>query len=134
MFFFVYVSSATRPFFREDLRVLLETWRKNNAELGVKGMLLLYKDGNFTQVLKGTRVPYAGSTRGSPPTPATAARSPCSRASPKGARSQTGPWVCATWIRPRRADPGYSEFLTGREFSGDPSLAQKLLITFKRTM
>jgi hypothetical protein len=52
MFFLVYVSSATRPFSREDLRVLLETCRKNNAELGVKGMLL-YKDGNFTQVLEG---------------------------------------------------------------------------------
>ena len=33
-----------------------------------------------------------------------------------------------------RSDPGYSEFLTGREFSGDTSRAQKLLITFKRTM
>jgi hypothetical protein len=37
-----------------------------------------------------------------------------------------------------RSDPGYSEFLnaplTGREFSGDPSRAQKFLITFKRTM
>jgi len=37
-----------------------------------------------------------------------------------------------------RSDPGYSEFLnaplTGREFSGKPSRAQKLLITFKRTM
>src|SRR4028119_1894045 len=52
MFFLVYVSSATRPFSREDLRVLLETCRKNNAELGVTGMLL-YKDGNFMQVLEG---------------------------------------------------------------------------------
>jgi hypothetical protein len=37
-----------------------------------------------------------------------------------------------------RSDPGYSEFLnaplTGREFSGDPSRAQKLLIMFNRTM
>ena len=36
-----------------------------------------------------------------------------------------------------RADPAYSEFLnvplTGREFSGEPSRAQKLLLTFKRT-
>ncbi len=52
MFFLVYVSSATRPFSGEDLRVLLETCRKNNAELGVTGMLL-YKDGNFMQVLEG---------------------------------------------------------------------------------
>ena len=37
-----------------------------------------------------------------------------------------------------RSDPGYSEFLnaplTGREFSGDPSRAQKLLIWFNRPM
>ena len=52
MFFLVYVSSATRPFSREDLRVLLETCWKNNAELGVTEMLL-YKDGNFIRVLEG---------------------------------------------------------------------------------
>src|SRR4028118_510447 len=52
MFFLVYVSSATRPFSGEDLHILLETCRKNNAELGVTGMLL-YKDGNFMQVLEG---------------------------------------------------------------------------------
>ena len=40
MFFLVYVSSATRPFSREDLRVLLETCWKNNAELGVTEMLV----------------------------------------------------------------------------------------------
>ena len=37
-----------------------------------------------------------------------------------------------------RSTPGYSEFLntplTGDEFSDDPSRAQKLLLTFKRTM
>jgi hypothetical protein len=37
-----------------------------------------------------------------------------------------------------RAEPGYSDFLnsplSGREFSGDPSRAQRLLLTFKRTM
>jgi len=52
MFFLVYVSSATRPFSEEDLRVLLETCRKNDAELGVTGMLP-YKDGNFMYVLEG---------------------------------------------------------------------------------
>jgi hypothetical protein len=37
-----------------------------------------------------------------------------------------------------RAIPGYSEFLntplTAREFSEDPTRAQKLLLTFKKTM
>ncbi len=40
MFFLVYVSSATRPVSGEDLRALLETCRKNNAELEITGMLL----------------------------------------------------------------------------------------------
>ena len=52
VFFLVYVSSAVRLFSAEDLRALPETCRKNNAELGVTGMLL-YKDGNFMQVLEG---------------------------------------------------------------------------------
>src|ERR687893_1319722 len=52
VFFLVYVSSAVRLFSAEDLRALLETCRKNNAELGVTGMPL-YKDGNFMQVLEG---------------------------------------------------------------------------------
>jgi len=103
MFFLVYVSSTTRPFSGEDLRVLLETCRKNIAELGVTGMLL-YKDGNFMQPSKGTRGRFAGSTRRSPPTPATAARSPYKKASPRGASFPTRPWVSGTWTRPRR-DP-----------------------------
>ena len=91
MFSPVYVSSTTRPFSGEDLRVLLETCRKNIAELGVTGMLL-YKDGNFMQPSKGTRGRFAGSTRRSPPTPATAARSPYKKASPRGASLPTGPY------------------------------------------
>ncbi len=96
MFFLVYVSSATRPFSGEDLRALLETCRKDNAELGVTGMLL-YKDGNFMQVLEGDEdAVRVGSTRGSPPIPATVGRSRCRRATPKGGSSQTGPWASAT--------------------------------------
>ncbi len=70
MFFLVYVSSATRPFSGEDLRALLATCRKNNAELGVTGMLL-YKDGNFMQVLEGDEEAVRGLYE---KIPATAAR------------------------------------------------------------
>lgn len=52
MFYLVYASSATRPFSEADLSDLLETSRENNARLGITGMLL-YKDGNFMQVLEG---------------------------------------------------------------------------------
>jgi hypothetical protein len=50
----VYVSSAREKFTKEELVELLEQARRNNAALGVTG-LLLYKDGNFMQVLEGDR-------------------------------------------------------------------------------
>jgi hypothetical protein len=48
----IYVSSATWLFSDEELEALLEQCREKNARLGVTGMLL-YKDGNFMQVLEG---------------------------------------------------------------------------------
>jgi hypothetical protein len=52
MFSIVYVSSALKPFSKTDLLTLLEKSRENNTSLGISGMLL-YKDGNFMQVLEG---------------------------------------------------------------------------------
>lgn len=47
-----YVSSAVCPFSDSDLVALLEQSREKNARLNITGMLL-YKDGNFIQVLEG---------------------------------------------------------------------------------
>jgi hypothetical protein len=52
MFHIIYMSSASVPFSPTDLQSLLEISRKNNAESGITG-LLLYKDGNFLQVIEG---------------------------------------------------------------------------------
>jgi hypothetical protein len=52
MFQLVYVSSASRKFNTNELHELLVQARQKNRELGVTGMLL-YKDGNFMQVLEG---------------------------------------------------------------------------------
>lgn len=52
LFHLVYVSSAANPFSQEELVDLLAKARENNAKLGITG-LLLYKDGNFMQVLEG---------------------------------------------------------------------------------
>jgi Sensors of blue-light using FAD len=41
-----------KPFSTEELTDLLRKSRDNNAALGITGMLL-YKDGNFMQVLEG---------------------------------------------------------------------------------
>ncbi len=52
MFHLTYVSSAAQDFSKAELNELLVKCRENNAKLGLTGMLL-YKDGNFMQVLEG---------------------------------------------------------------------------------
>ena len=48
----VYASSAVRLFSEEDLVALLSKSREKNTRFNLSGMLL-YKDGNFLQVLEG---------------------------------------------------------------------------------
>ena len=48
----VYVSSAIELFSSHDLLALLEQSRAKNVRAGITG-LLLYKDGNFMQLLEG---------------------------------------------------------------------------------
>ena len=52
MFHLIYLSSATNLFSAEELKELLRVSRINNSLLDVTGMLL-YRDGNFLQVLEG---------------------------------------------------------------------------------
>jgi hypothetical protein len=52
MFSLVYLSRARERFDENSLLELLRISRQNNAKLGVTG-LLLYKDGNFLQLLEG---------------------------------------------------------------------------------
>ena len=138
IFSLVYVSSATLPFSGEDLRALLATCRKNNAALGVTGMLL-YKDGNFMQVLEGDE----GAVRGLYARIEADSRHRGEITLQEGFTEgrQFPDWSMGFRdlnAPEERSTPGYSEFLnaplTGREFSGDPSRAQKLLLTFKRSM
>ncbi len=51
----IYVSSAVRDFSEDELVRLLKKARLSNQRLGITGMLL-YKDGNFMQVLEGPEV------------------------------------------------------------------------------
>jgi hypothetical protein len=48
----VYASSALQPFTTSELQGLLEQARPKKSTLAVTGMLL-YKDGNFMEVLEG---------------------------------------------------------------------------------
>ncbi len=49
---YIYSSAATVDFSHDDIISLLEVARKNNAKLGVTGMLL-YDNGSFFQILEG---------------------------------------------------------------------------------
>lgn len=50
MFSLTYVSSVVEPFSERELGELLPKSRENSRRLDITGMLL-YKDGNFMQVL-----------------------------------------------------------------------------------
>lgn len=52
LFTLVYVSAAVEPFSRQQLDELLEHSRTRNSARGITG-LLLYRGGNFLQVLEG---------------------------------------------------------------------------------
>ena len=52
MYRLVYVSAATAPFSKFDLLTLLTKAREKNDACGITGMLL-YKDGDFLQLIEG---------------------------------------------------------------------------------
>lgn len=138
MFFLTYVSTATEDLSKSDLNELLAQCRKNNAELGITGMLL-YKEGNFMQVLEGEE-----STVRSLYTKI--ARDPRHKGEillQQGALEERHfpGWSMGyrdLESQEARSNPDYSDFLntplTGQEFSANPSRSQKLLLSFKRNM
>lgn len=138
MFFIIYVSSASEQFSQPDLLSLLEKCHENNVKLEITGMLL-YKDGNFMQVLEGeeetVRNLYnkiAGDTRH---------HGAMTLLQGNMDKRQFPDWsmgFCNLNSDDMCATLGYSEFLntklTGEEFSSDPTRAQKLLLSFKKSM
>ncbi len=136
MYSLTYVSSATIRLRSQDLRRLLGQCNATNQAAGVTGMLL-YKDGNFMQVLEGqagvVRSAYAkigrdGRHRGL----ITLLQGPIEeRAFPNwsmGFKDLTA--------APGSLKDGYNEFMnlsfTGAEFSDNPTQAQALLRIFKQ--
>ena len=138
MFFLVYVSSAVKPFPPAELLDLLATSRQHNSQLGITGMLL-YKDGNFMQVLEGeedaVRTLYV--KIGADPRHRgliTVSKGPL-------AERQFSDWSMAfrdLGAADALLTPGYNEFLntplTGEEFLSNPTRCQKLLMMFKKNL
>jgi hypothetical protein len=138
MFSLTYASSAIEPFTHEQLRTLLQVSRANNDKVGVTGMLL-YKGGNFLQVLEGEREAVLA-------VKARIDRDARHRGillllTSEHSGREFGNWSMAF----RDLDgseshnlPGYDEFLNtplnDERFQRDPAASQKLLTIFKRTM
>ena len=137
LFSTLYVSSAVRPFTPQELEDLLAVSRRNNEAAGVTGMLL-YKECHFMQAVEGE--PQI-------------VKSLLSRIS-ADPRHQKIVILVENWNAEREFPDwsmgfenleipslhtrvGFSDFLnlplTGREFCEDPSLAKRLLASFKRS-
>lgn len=135
LFHLVYVSSASVVFSSADLLQLLEVSRKNNMPRAITG-LLLYRDGNFMQVLEGeendVRATHARILRDTRHQGAITLLQEkiVDRAFPGWAmafRDLNAPELKST--------PGYSDFLNedwfGAPIIADPDRALQLLLTFR---
>ena len=134
----IYASSATSFVSTDALQALLVQSRANNTRLGITGMLL-YKDGNFMQVLEGDEAAvttlYARITH-----------DPRHYGIMHVIRRTIGQRHFSDWSMAFRnlddpavrALPAYSPFLntplTDPGFIGKPNLAFTLLRTFKESI
>ena len=138
MHFLVYVSSASIPLSGSELENLLVKCRANNAKAGLTG-LLLYKDGNFIQMLEGERAAVDEAFR-------KIQLDPRHHGIIELLEGETPAREFSEWsmgLRDLRSPeaqrvPGYSEFLNSsllsEEFTRNPSRARKLLLIFKAHM
>jgi hypothetical protein len=138
MYSLVYVSSAASPFSDEQLRALLEQSRRDNAARDISGMLL-YKGGNFMQLLEGDESQVTSLYH-------KIATDPRHSGSMVLLKSHADTRMFADWSMAFRnlndpsvvQLPGFSPFLNtnldDREFFANPSRAQALLQFFKKSM
>ena len=138
MFSLIYASSSSRLFSDQELVQLLTQSHETNTRLGITGMLL-YKDGNFMQVLEGpeeaVRERYAVITRDP-------RHHGVIRLLQETIPARQFPTWSMGFRNLRDVDlsevPGYSDFLgeslCSTSFQSDPTRAQKLLLTFRKHM
>jgi hypothetical protein len=138
MFQLVYVSSAVTPFSKLELNALLLQARQKNTKLDVTRMLL-YKDGNFVQVLEGEKEAVTSLT-------AVIERDSRHTGVLVILRGKTEERLFPDWSMAFRdltdpnvkLTPGYNDFLntplTEAEFAREPNRCLKLLLLFKKNM
>ena len=136
--YLVYVSSAVKLFSSAELQQLLRGARENNSSRDITGMLL-YKDGNFMQVLEGLRDPVLALHD-------RISRDPRHKDLVTMLQGSLETRQFADWSMgfgdltdaDVRATPGYSDFLqtplTAGAFAADAPRAMRLLGLFKKNM
>jgi hypothetical protein len=136
MYLIVYVSSAVELFSDAELTELLKKSRQNNGSLDITGMLL-YRDGNFLQLLEGPREAVLTLVE-------KIKKDPRHHGFLALLQQEQKDREFAGWeMGFKRIDadselPGYSDFLKrsfkSEELVKNPSKALKLLQTFRETM
>jgi hypothetical protein len=136
MYSLLYISRADINFTDQELLQLLEQCREKNLRLEITGMLL-YKDGNFMQLLEGD----PSAVRSLYETISADFRHCNVNCLIEGhvAARQFPQWSMGFQNLKSvdlQAVPGYSEFLnlplSQQEFSANPTRAQELLLLFKK--
>ncbi len=136
MFLLTYVSSATQLFSEEDLVKLLEKSRRNNHALGITG-LLLYRDGNFMQLLEGEKETVLALAAKIEQDPRHHGFLPLIQQ--EQTEREFPDWAMGFKKMNLETLPaGYSDFLdlplTSEEFRLHPSKSLRLLLSFKKSM
>ena len=131
----VYVSSEAGLFDKAALLDLLNKARENNHKLGVTGMLL-YKDGDFIQLLEGERATVQALYR-------TIAGDPRHTGATLILEEETPERIFSDWSMGFRdlsdpdvqSTPGFSQFMNSRQvadgFGEDPAASLELLRLFQ---
>jgi Sensors of blue-light using FAD len=134
----VYISTEVLRFSNSDLENLLQQSRRDNSVSEITG-LLLYKDGNFMQLLEGSETAVVS-------TLAKIKRDPRHRALVVVMQEETPHREFENWSmafgnlgsETSPAEPGYSDFLdlplNSEKFQADPSKAFGFLLAFKKSM
>jgi hypothetical protein len=138
MIHLIYASSATSLLAEQDLIELLQKAREKNHRLGITGMLL-YKGGNFLQVLEGNEdavMPLYEVIQEDP------RHHHVMTIAKRNVKERMFPEWQMAFVNLQSIDPddipGYSQFLnekfTPEYFTENPSLAQRFLQVFKENM
>ena len=138
LFRIAYLSTASKLFDSAELRDMLKDSNERNQKAGITGMLL-YKDGQFMQVLEGTAEAVTATFSRISKDP----RHHGIMVLAKGAvqeRRFPG-WSMAFRdlnLPDHQSVPGFSEFLntplTGKEFANNRDRCEKLLLVFKKNI